>query len=177
MNAKTKILDDAIGVLQAGGPLTIDSVARAAGLTKPGVVHHFRTKEVLTESVVDRIADRWEAGMAARTPAGSSPVQRLRACVEYALSSSFDQSDLALMADVKLRDQLCRRWVERLDPWFGMGIDGPVRRRARLRAARAIADGAWFNRSLGIPITRPDEDDEVLAIALELLDENEGVNP
>ena len=45
MATKPEILDDAIEVLRRGEPFTIDAVAREAGLTKPGVVHHFETKE------------------------------------------------------------------------------------------------------------------------------------
>ena len=44
---KPGILDAAFDVLRRGDTLTIAAVARDAGLTKPGVVHHFATKEVL----------------------------------------------------------------------------------------------------------------------------------
>ncbi|OAT67941.1 TetR family transcriptional regulator [Mycobacteroides immunogenum] len=169
MPTRSEILDHAIAVVQAGEPLTIDAVARASGLTKPGVVHHFKTKEALTEALMDRIAERWETSMAARTPDGSDPVQRLRAYVEYALTDSFDQSDLVMFADVRLREQLRERWVERMDPWFGMSIKGPVQYRARLRAARILADGAWFNKALGVSTSRADEQNAIRAIALNLL--------
>ncbi|MEI5604275.1 helix-turn-helix domain-containing protein, partial [Streptomyces brasiliscabiei] len=61
MPTKIELLDHAVEVLRRGDALTLDAVAREAGLTKPGVVHHFGTKEVLTVAVVNRIIDRWEA--------------------------------------------------------------------------------------------------------------------
>ena len=169
MPSKPEILDAAIASLRNGEALTIDALARATGLTKPGVVHHFPTKDVLASAVVDRIADRWEADMLARTPDGSDPLQRLRAYVDFALTGQFDTSDLALLADPRLRDSLLQQWVDRLDPWFGIDIEGPLERRAQLRAARTLADGAWFNKALGLSTMTFDEEAVVHEIAKKLL--------
>ena len=68
MSSKLEILDHAVAVLRRGEPLTLDAVAREAGLTKPGVVHHFPTKEKLVVGVMDRITDRWEADFTAQAP-------------------------------------------------------------------------------------------------------------
>jgi AcrR family transcriptional regulator len=171
MTTKTEILDHAIDVLRRGEALTMDSAAREAGLTKPGVVHHFATKETLVFALVDHIVDRWEHDLMALTPEGSSPVEKLRAYVDYSMAGDFDQSDLALLSDVKLRDSLTERWTGRLEPWFGDGIDGTVLQRASLRAARFLADGAWLNNSLGIRVVRDDERDAVHAIAMQLVDD------
>lgn len=169
MPTKHEILDNAITVLRRGEALTLDAVARGAGLTKPGIVHHFGTKEGLTVSVVDRIVDRWEENLRTRTPKNSSALVRFRAYVDFALTGNFDQSDLALIADLRLRESLCALWAERLDPWFGTTIEGGVGQRASLRAARLLADGAWFNQALGIRTMNDDERDAVRAIALQLV--------
>lgn len=172
VTTKREILDAAIAVLSRGEPLTIDAVARECGLTKPGVVHHFATEEVLTTAVVDRIIERWEGEMRARTPDdGGDPIGRLRAYVDFALTGEFDQSDLALLADVRLRDELSRRWIERLDPWFGTGVDGDLERRARLRAARLLADGTWFNAPLDMPTMSDEERSAVHRLVLRMLAE------
>lgn len=123
--------------------------------------------------MVDRIADRWRAELLRRVPGDAGPRERLRAYVDHALSGEFDASDLVLLADVKLREQLSARWFNLLEPWLGLEVqgDGPVR--ARARAARLLADGAWFNKSLGAAIVRPDELADVRALALGLLDEKE----
>ena len=54
---KTDLLDDAIDVLRTGGTLTIESLAQRAGLTKPGVLHHFPSKEALMEGLIERVRD------------------------------------------------------------------------------------------------------------------------
>lgn len=167
MATKPEILDDAIEVLRRGEPFTIDAVAREAGLTKPD----FATKEALVLAVVDRIVERWLTVLRERAGEDSSPTERLRAYVEYAVTGEFDQSDLALLVDVRLRDMLAAQWTRRMNPWFGTEITGTPRQRGALRAARLLADGAWFNKGLGIPTVRGDEEDAVYSVAMRLLEE------
>lgn len=173
MPNKIELLDPAVEVLRRGDALTLDAVAREAGLTKPGVVHHFGTKEVLTVAVVNRIIDRWEADLHTRASADAEPIDKLRAYVDYALNGDFDSSDLALLADVNLRERLSALWAERLTPWLGSDIDTDPASRASLRAARLLADGAWFNAALGIPTVRDDERSVLRAIALQLVNEGD----
>lgn len=174
MSSKAEILDHAVAVLRRGESLTLDAVAREAGLTKPGVVHHFPTKERLVVSVIDHITERWEADLKAQAPAATTPAERLRAYVEYALNGTFDHSDLAFMVDVRIREQLVERWVERLNPWFGDTIEGTPAQRASLRAARLLADGAWFNTALNITTVRDDEHEALRQIAQRLITEGTG---
>ena len=173
MPTKIELLDHAVEVLRRGDALALDAVAREAGLTKPGVVHHFGTKEVLTVAVVNRIIDRWEADLHTRASADAEPIDKLRAYVDYALNGDFDSSDLALLADVNLRERLSALWAERLTPWLGTDIDTDPASRASLRAARLLADGAWFNAALGIPTVRDDERSVLRAIALQLVNEGD----
>ena len=86
MATETEILDAGLDVLRQGGTLTIDSVARNAGLTKPGVVHHFSTKEVLALAVLDRLLDHWEEKMQGAAGQNDSPTGLLIAYVEHASS-------------------------------------------------------------------------------------------
>lgn len=50
--------------LGADGTLTLDSAARAAGVSKPGLMYHFPTKELLLTAVLERMTARCEEGMA-----------------------------------------------------------------------------------------------------------------
>lgn len=169
MPTRTELLDRAGDVLRRGEPLTLDSVAREAGLTKAGVVHHFPTKEQLALGVVDHIVDGWERELAALVAPTATPRERLRAYVEYSLTTDFDSSDLAVFADVRLRDVLKERWTARFDAWTGASITGSAQTRAAVHAARLLADGAWFNSALGLEIVADDEKAALLGIALGLL--------
>ena len=171
MTTKPEILDAGLAALRDGEPLTHDAVARRAGLTKPGVVHHFPTKEVLAVAVVDRIVDRWTEGLESRAGETSTPQDRLRAYVDFALTADLDPSDLALLSDVRLCDRLVRQWTERLHPWFGEELTSSPGGRAALHAVRLVADGAWIDRALGIIDLDEEERTRIIELAQRLIDE------
>lgn len=52
------IIAAAFAQLEEGGSVSLDSVARAVGLTKPGVMYHYPTKEALMLALVDSVLDR-----------------------------------------------------------------------------------------------------------------------
>ena len=160
---KSELLDLAVEILDRGEPLTLDAVARASGLTKPGVIHHVGSKEGLMVSVVDHVIDRWTSDLEAQLPEHPTETGRLLAYVDYALANDFDPSDLAPLADARLRDTLRDRWTQRLSTWVESSESGPLR--GRQIAARLLADGAWFNSSMGIPTMGPDDRSEVRRIA------------
>lgn len=150
MATRSAILDGALDALRDGEPLTLDAVAARAGLTKPGLVHHFRTKEALAVAVVEHVALRWLDGLRAHAGEDPSPVERLRAYITYTMTDDIDASDLALLADAKLSGRLVELWDRTLSPWMGEIEGATPAARARYRTARLAADGAWFDRALGV---------------------------
>lgn len=169
MVTKTEILDAALVALRQGELLTLDVVARHVGLTKPGVVHHFATKEVLTIAVVERLMDRWELDLISRVEEGGDSRARLRAYIDFAFTAEMDPSDLALLSDARLRGKLNELWVVRLTPWFGESITADPVALASIRAARLLADGAWFDRALGTVDFTETERAAILAVAQHLI--------
>lgn len=166
MTTKTEILDAARSVLRRGESLTLDAVARETGLTKPGLVYHFTTKEGLSVAVVEHVLESWEADLHRRAGEAPTPKRRLQTYVAYTLTADLDASDLALLADVRIRESLIGKWIERMNPWFG----GELAAHPNACAARLIADGAWFNQSLGLMKLEPTERAAVLALATGLID-------
>ena len=165
MATKPEILEAALDVLREGDVLTLDAVAVKAGLTKPGVVHHFATKGILSLAVLDHLLDQWEVKLRERAGQDATPTALLRAYVEYTLLGDMDAADLALLADQKQRESLVARCTERMDSWFGE-LNDP-----RLLVARLVADGAWIDSCLGL--LESDGADRVAAGALvsSLIDE------
>ena len=164
MTTKPQLLDAALDVLRDGRSLTIDAVAQQAQLTKPGVVHHFPTKEALTFAVLENLLARWDDELTRRAGPGADDTARLRAYVEHTLLGEMDTADLALFADPKLREKLSARWAERMDAWFG-SLEHP-----RAAAVRYLADGAWIDRCLGVLPQDRDQRAAVLDVALSLLE-------
>ncbi|HEY4453412.1 MAG TPA: TetR family transcriptional regulator [Pseudonocardiaceae bacterium] len=174
MNSRAKILDGALALLREGGTVSLESAAQRAELTKPGLMHHFHTKQALMIALVDHVVDRWEQELADRlaTPvADASPRDRMLAYLDWSLSGDFDTADLVMLADPRLREALTARWEQRMARWVGPTTDLPAAARARLTAVRLLADGGWLADASGCFPVPDDERDQVRAIALRLLED------
>jgi AcrR family transcriptional regulator len=65
-NAREQILDaaNAVVALKGVASLTLEEVAREAGLSKGGVLYHFPSKEALTAAMIERFIHRFDDAMA-----------------------------------------------------------------------------------------------------------------
>ena len=169
------MLEAAEGQLREVGSLSLDTAARAAEVSKAGLMYHFRTKEVLMSAVVDRIMDRYEAGLTALLPGEGDPAtatvrERLAAYVTWSCEAELDVSDLVMFTDPRLRESLTRRWIERFEPWLAVPTDLPSREQSRLLSARLLADGVWLAGASGtLPLTASQRAG-VRRVALDLLE-------
>jgi AcrR family transcriptional regulator len=80
-SSRETVLDAAEVVVNSQGVarLTLDTVARQAGLSKSGLLHHFPSKEALIDAIVARTVGLWKSSMEAaiRSQAdGSHPTVR-----------------------------------------------------------------------------------------------------
>lgn len=160
-------------VVRQGGTISLDSVARAAGLTKPGLMYHFPTKEALMTGLVDHVVDAYERELAGRLPEAEAATvqQRLAAYVDWAFTTTIDRADFVMFTDPRLCEQLTTRWAERLRGWTEVPAELPPARRARLLSARLIADGSWFADASGVFPLEDGERQAVWAVARALLEE------
>jgi AcrR family transcriptional regulator len=173
---RDEALDRAVDLLRRGESLSLDSVARASGLTKPGLMYHFPTKEALMTALVDRVVDRCEHELEGLLPAGAtSPTtqERLAAYLRWSLALPHDGSDLVMLSDPRLRDRLIERWSERLRKWVEVPEDLPAPDRARLHVVRLAADGCWFADASGYAPLARNERPAVLLVGLGLLGQGE----
>lgn len=171
-SSRARILDGSLELLRSGGTVSLESAARCVGLSKPGVMYHFPTKEALMLALVDRILDGWGEQMARRLSAPAEQVparERLRAYLDWCLSGEVDEADLVMLTDPRLRGTLKERWAARVRPWVALPEDLPPEHRGPLLAVRLIADGAWFADSSGILVLDPGERARVRAVAETLL--------
>ncbi len=65
LEIRSQILDavEAVVVEQGVGKLTLELVARHAGLSKSGLLHHFPSKELLIDALVARTVECWRESM------------------------------------------------------------------------------------------------------------------
>lgn len=169
-DTRERILDAAESVVAERGvaALSLEAAAAAAGVSKGGLLHHFRSKEALLTALVERMVAEMRAGydaMVAAEPEG--PGRHTRACIAWALRPSPEQR----ARDLRLAAALLSAHAH--DP----ALIEPVRREhARIRAAiaddglppghahavLAAADGIFLAKVFGLW-----SPDEALAQAIE----------
>ncbi|MCB2054357.1 MAG: TetR/AcrR family transcriptional regulator [Geminicoccaceae bacterium] len=84
---KAEILDAALRLADEVGPdrLSTEAIARAVGLSQPGVFRHFPTKQAIWQAVAATLAERMQANWRRATQEATSPLERLRALFESQL--------------------------------------------------------------------------------------------
>lgn len=140
-DGRQRILDAAFALSDDACAITFQSVASSTGMTKPGIMYHFPTKAKLLLALIDQSVDRVRRRMQARTgPLDCAlPAARLEAYIDVCL----DEAPLGaavMFATPRLRLQLARRWVEGIDDLFELPVALDERSRARVEAARHLAD-------------------------------------
>ena len=178
-SAREAMLDAAEAHLGEGGTLTLDSAARAAGVTKPGLMYHFSTKEQLLGAILDRMTARYEREMLALVAArhgaeiedfAEAPAEhRVLAYLDWACTGAIDAADLVIFADPHLRVTLTERWEDQLSRWLGISAGVDADRGARLLAVRLMADGLWFDRASGLDVGSAEQLDQTRELARDLL--------
>ena len=166
------VLDAGLDLIRQGGSLSLESAARAAGVTKPGLMYHFPTKEALVGALVDHLLRSYEEELEALlgAPLAESTIEdRLGAYLRWSITHGGDAADLVMLSDPRLRTTMSARWAERLGPWVEVPAALPADRRARLHAARLLADGCWFADASGVLPLPAGDRDAVLATGLALL--------
>ncbi|WP_020576018.1 TetR/AcrR family transcriptional regulator [Actinopolymorpha alba] len=177
---KTAILDAALAVVSAqeGADITLDAVARRAGITKPGLMYHFPTREALLLAIVEHAATRVEAAMHEAlsedglTFEAATPAQRVRAYARVAASGHTSRAEYAVFTEAAYRPALTAPWTECMAAWFDLPTALPESQRARLTLARLAADGLWAAEATGVFPPDPADRTAVLALIDQLTDDH-----
>jgi AcrR family transcriptional regulator len=80
---------EAVVARQGVANLTFDAVAAEAGMSKGGLLHHFRSKDRLIEALVTRAAENWRAcWMGSYEKAPEGPGRMTRGVLNHCLSNA-----------------------------------------------------------------------------------------
>ncbi|WP_293699134.1 TetR family transcriptional regulator [uncultured Agrococcus sp.] len=135
-----------------GVTISLESVAQKAGLTKPGLIYHFPSKEALMIGLVEHAAKHWDEMLRAHAgaaPESLSPFERHRAYVVVATTADVSRADYWIFSGALYHRALTEPWHLHLGPWHDTtGLSGPER--SLLTAARFCADGAWMSEATGV---------------------------
>jgi AcrR family transcriptional regulator len=150
---RSKVLDVAEDIVRRHGAaaLTIDAVAKAAGITKGGVQYCFGTKEDLVVAIIERWIATFEAEVTKIAGAGADWRQSMRSYV--VASSRIDPSAQSKMVGMLVTLLQSPEHMERVRSWYSKWIDKFEPTSAagrRTRTAFFAAEGAFILRSLGL---------------------------
>ena len=157
---RDKVLDAAEAVVSEVGAagLSIDAVAKAAGVTKSGVQHCFGTKQQLIDAMFDRWEAEFDEEVAKLVGDDSDPINQIRADIEATMRT--DEVDsarsavlMAALVQTPEQRQRAQKWyrqrMERLDASTELG--------RRTRLAFLASEGLFMLRSFGLMDVSEDE--------------------
>lgn len=149
--ARERVLDAYEAILIADGEraATLEATARAAGVSKGGLLYHFGSKDDLTAGLVDRLDALTTADLERMGAAEEGPVAyyiRTSVMEDDALDRALiATSRLAQVGSVPAADALRRvrgRWEDAIRPH--------VRDATALDLVMLLSDGLYFNNSLDV---------------------------
>ncbi|MFK0011365.1 TetR/AcrR family transcriptional regulator [Streptomyces sp. NPDC091027] len=145
-SARTRILDAAVRVTERDGitALTLQSAAEEAGVTKPGLMYHFPTRQALLVAIQRHLTLRWESLLAeqlGRPPEAAGDREKVAAYVRVGSRLTAGRAELAFMAEHDPEVEAV--WDDLLDRWVPTPVTaGP--RDIDLLLARMAVDGLWM---------------------------------
>lgn len=174
MSTRDHIINSALAVVRAQGvaSLTLDEAARAAGISKGGVLYHFKTKEALIQGMVAHLSDKCVQLQQRHyeiLPQG--PNKWARALVATAFDAEAPTSDpagCALLAAIATNPCLLEPLEGTISEGFRRLTEDSDDPDMALLVALAM-DGLWLHRLVGSPIMNDSTRDRVRARALALL--------
>lgn len=150
MDTRTQILDAAYRLIQKSGAstLTIDAVAKEAGLSKGGVLYHFSSKQKLIEGMLEASLKHFEQEMQKHPQEGAGA--KTRAYVEATFDSpAVPEIPSAIMAAIATDASYLKIYQDRYQLWQDqLNRDGLPSERAML--LRLAADGLWMADIFGL---------------------------
>ncbi|MFC4014219.1 TetR/AcrR family transcriptional regulator [Nonomuraea purpurea] len=157
---KNQILDAAIRVTERDGitGLTLESAAEEAGVTKGGLMYHFRTRDDLLMAIQKHLTEAWETWLAAELgkPASEASVQEIVAAyVRVGAYGHAGKADLAFMLQSAAAPELATVWNELISRWAPLPTSAEPHD-IDLLLARLAVDGLWLSQATsGTPLPKP----------------------
>ncbi|MCG5218995.1 TetR/AcrR family transcriptional regulator [Streptosporangium sp. KLBMP 9127] len=147
------LLDAAAAAIRAHGPgVSLDAVAREAGVSKGGLLHHFRTKDTLLVGMVEEWTARFDAAVQRHVdPDDDRPGRLCRAHIRAAFDDLGVDDQLwghpSVLTALLAVPEVLHRARASEDRWRSdLGADGLHPQRSLL-IARTL-DGVWMSELL-----------------------------
>ncbi len=168
-STRERILEAAQDVVLTDGVscLTLEKAAARAGMSKGGVLYHFRTKDALVAAMVQRLAEQFDDGIRAHRDRRPEPGAFARAYVEECFAEPVTDDEIrservgaALIAAIASQPELLATLRSAFAGWQGE-IERDSADAVTATVARFAADGLWLCELFGIDGLSPAMRDEV----------------
>ena len=137
--------------------LTFDALAEHVGLTRGGIIYHFRTKAELLEGIASAFQERWraEALEALGKPVEeASCAERIEALARSVIGGAILPGEVGFMLSTTAEAEMIKKaWEVLRDEWVGEVPELTPMQRVALLAV----DGWWANRAVDSHNQDPDE--------------------
>ena len=152
--SRKTILDSAEAVVTEAGAahLTLDAVAKKAGVSKGGLLHHFHSKAALLQSMLARLLERVDKDKADfRNELGDSRAVDLQAHVLAAFRKPpYRKQVAAALLAAGANDPKLLRPVQEWHARHHLEMAKTKRRPMRAAAIMLAVDGLWLNELLQV---------------------------
>lgn len=174
MGTRENIIDAAMAIVREQGvaKLTLDEAAKVAGVSKGGVLYHYKTKDDLIRGMVGRMIEQCDSlhqSYYAEEPEG--PYRWARTVVRTAFDPNGPAGDPilgAILAAIAVNPDLVAPLQAKYEQWIErVRSDSPDYERAVLVCM--AMDGFVFERMLGLKLGNEEEAERVKQAALSLL--------
>lgn len=167
-DTRRRLLDAAAAVVRrdGAGALTLDAVAAEAGVSKGGLLYHFKTKRELVDAMLGGWLEEFAAEIEAASDGGFA-AGYVRASDMGGWAAADRATEFALVAAMVDDPAALAVVRERHAEWQARLVaesDDPV----RAMVVRLAADGLWLADLLGLAPPTGDLREQVLARLLEL---------
>ncbi|RPK69061.1 transcriptional regulator BetI [Streptomyces sp. ADI96-02] len=146
-SSRNLILDAAVRVTEREGitGLTLESAAEEAGVTKGGLMYHFRTRDELLIAIHRHLTSAWDEQLSAELgkPLAEASTRETIAAYTRVGARVGTKADLAFMIESVSHPGLAQVWNELMSRWAPLpeSVDP---RDVDLLLARMAVDGLWL---------------------------------
>ncbi|MFC5996072.1 TetR/AcrR family transcriptional regulator [Pseudonocardia hispaniensis] len=159
-STRDRILD-ALEQLLAGtgaAQISLESVAARAGVSKGGLLHHFRSKEALLAALVRRFGERADARLAAALRGGTSVANFYLQSYEDSDEESFAlfRSALAALRSADGRHTEVQHALTEVMRSWDEGLRREITDPVQAEIVRLVGDGLFLAALLGLPQPEPE---------------------
>jgi AcrR family transcriptional regulator len=162
-----------IVVEEGAAHMTLDAVAARAGVSKGGLLHHFRTKEALLEAMVERLIEgREESRKKALDELPESPARELKAYIISGLlrDRKTDCAGAPILAVLAHNPKLAEPLRKIIKKRYNELVSGVVKFERAIIPALA-ADGLLFQEIVSLSPFTENQRSKVIEELLKLADE------